>query len=83
MRLPRGESLDALSRETRVLAGNLSFWRERLLAAGQAGLKRCSVDRKVITLEQELKRNHYLSIDISSRKVIGWEIHDHADITTP
>jgi transposase-like protein len=39
MRLVRGESLDALSRELGVTAATLSEWREKFLTAGQAALK--------------------------------------------
>ena len=34
LRLLRGESLDALSRETDVPAGDLSSWRDEFLEAG-------------------------------------------------
>ena len=56
LRLLKGESLDALSRETGVPAGDLSGWRDEFLEAGQAGLKRRSDDPKVDALERELKR---------------------------
>jgi transposase-like protein len=56
LRLLKGESLDALSRETGVPAGDLSRWRDDFLEAGQAGLKRRSEDPKVNALERELKR---------------------------
>jgi transposase len=39
LRLLRGESLDALSRETGLLAARLSQWRDEFLAAGEASLK--------------------------------------------
>ena len=39
LRLLRGESLDALARETGQPAGRVSGWREDLLAAGREGLK--------------------------------------------
>src|SRR3954463_8390960 len=39
VRLLRGESLDALARETRQAAGTISAWREEFLAAGREGLK--------------------------------------------
>jgi transposase-like protein len=56
LRLLKCESLDALSRETGVSAGDLSGWRDEFLEAGQAGLKRRSDDPKVDALERELKR---------------------------
>ncbi len=39
LRLLRGESLDALARETGQAAGTISSWREDFLAAGREGLK--------------------------------------------
>ncbi len=39
LRLLRGESLDALARETGQAAGTISGWREEFLAAGREGLK--------------------------------------------
>src|SRR4051794_6419221 len=39
LRLLRGESLDALARETGQAAGAISSWREDFLAAGREGLK--------------------------------------------
>src|SRR3954464_14759248 len=39
LRLLRGESLDALARETGQAAGVISSWREGVLAAGREGLK--------------------------------------------
>src|SRR3954451_8538015 len=39
LRLLRGESLDALARDTGQAAGTISGWREAFLEAGQEGLK--------------------------------------------
>ena len=39
LRLLRGESLDALARETGQAAATISGWREEFLAAGREGLK--------------------------------------------
>src|SRR5512144_1827237 len=39
LRLLRGESLDALARETGQVAAAISGWREAFLEAGQEGLK--------------------------------------------
>jgi len=39
LRLLRGESLDALARESGQPAGRIAGWREDFLAAGRAGLK--------------------------------------------
>jgi len=43
LRLLRGESLDILTRELRVTAADLSDWRDKFLAAGEASLKSQSV----------------------------------------
>ena len=39
LRLLRGEPLDMLSRELQVTAADLSEWRDKFLAAGEASLK--------------------------------------------
>ena len=39
LRLPRGESLDLLARETGQPAGRIASWREEFLAGGREGLK--------------------------------------------
>ena len=44
LRLLRGESLDILTRELRVTAADLSDWRDKFLAAGEAGLKNRPLD---------------------------------------
>jgi predicted RNase H-like nuclease (RuvC/YqgF family) len=56
LRLLRGESLDALSRETSQPAATLSEWRDTFLEGGVSGLKRRSEDPKVEALEREKKR---------------------------
>ena len=44
LRLLRGESLDVLARELQVTAADLSEWRDKFLAAGEASLKTQSRD---------------------------------------
>ena len=68
LRLLRGESLDALSRETGQPAAVLSGWREEFLEAGTAGLRRRTDDPKVTALEQELKRAKRLVGDLMMDK---------------
>src|SRR3712207_1250928 len=46
LRLPRGESLELLSRELGVTAAELSGWREAFLAAGEASLKSQPADAR-------------------------------------
>jgi hypothetical protein len=44
LRLLRGESLDAVSRELKVTAARLSEWRDAFLAGGEASLKSRAAD---------------------------------------
>ena len=53
LRLLKGESLDALSRETGQTAATLSTWRDEFLEGGQANLKRRSQDPQVEALQKE------------------------------
>ncbi len=64
LRLLRGESLDALSRETNQPAGVLSRWRDEFLEGGLAALKSRTRDPKVARLEKELKRAKRLVGDL-------------------
>jgi len=48
LRLLRGESLDALSRETGRPAAVLSAWRDEFLEGGVAALKRRTDDPKAV-----------------------------------
>ena len=64
----RGEALDALSRELGVTAATLAQWRDRFLAAGQAGVRSRATDARdedvarlrakigELTMENELLR---------------------------
>ncbi len=45
-RLLRGEDLESVSRELGVTAARVSQWRDRFLAAGQAGLKSRETDAR-------------------------------------
>ena len=68
LRLLRGESLDALSRETGQPAAILSSWRDEFLNGGVATLKRRTDDPKVVALERELKRAKRLVGDLMMDK---------------
>ena len=69
LRLLRGESLDALSRETgQPAAAVLSQWRDEFLEGGVAALKRRTDDPKVAALEKELKRAKRLVGDLMMDK---------------
>lgn len=52
LRLFRGESLDAVSRDLGVSPATLSFWREAFLANGEAGLKSRPTDGR----DEEVRR---------------------------
>lgn len=55
LRLLRGESLDAVSRECEVTVESLSRWREDFMAAGIAGLKGKTLDRvRIAALEKKI-----------------------------
>ncbi len=68
LRILRGEALDALSRELGVTAATLAQWRDRFLAAGQAGVRSHPTDAREVdvarlrakigelTMENELLR---------------------------
>ena len=56
LRLLRGESLDAVSRETGVPAAQLSEWRDAFIATGKAGLKSRTKDPVVEAAEDERRR---------------------------
>ena len=55
MRLLRGESLDAVSRETGLPASQLSQWRDAFVETGKAGLKSRSVDPVAEAAENDRK----------------------------
>src|SRR5919202_6336851 len=46
LRVLRGESLDALSRELGVTAATIANWRDTFLAGGQAGLRSRPADER-------------------------------------
>jgi transposase-like protein len=55
LRLLRGESMDAVSRECVVTVETLSRWREDFIAAGIAGLKGKSLDDvRIASLEKKI-----------------------------
>ena len=68
LRLLKGESLDALSREINEPAGILSDWRDQFLEGGLAALKSRTRDPKVAKLEKELKRAKRLVGDLMMDK---------------
>ena len=63
LRLLRGESLDALSREIGVEIYRLEKWREKALAAIDAGLKERDGDPLQAELDSVLKRVGKLTVE--------------------
>lgn len=56
LRLLKGESIDALSRETQQTAAKLTEWREAFLAGAEAGLKARSEDGEQEAFHEERLR---------------------------
>lgn len=55
LRLLRGESIDAVSRECSVTVETLNKWREDFVAAGMAGLKGKTLDQvRIAALEKKI-----------------------------
>lgn len=55
LRLLRGDSIDAVSRECEVTVEMLSKWREDFIAAGIAGLKGKTLDQvRIAALEKKI-----------------------------
>jgi transposase-like protein len=55
LRLVRGESIDAVSRECEVTVEALNRWREEFIAAGIAGLKGKTLDQvRIAALEKKI-----------------------------
>jgi transposase-like protein len=63
LRLLRGETLDALSRELGVTAATLADWRERFLTAGEAGLKSRDGDGRDLELARLRRKVGELTMD--------------------
>jgi transposase-like protein len=61
LRLLRGESIDALSRECVVSVEALSRWREDFIAAGMAGLKGKTLEEvRIAELEKKIGKQAML-----------------------
>ena len=74
LRLLRGESLDALARETGQAAGTLSAWREEFLAAGREGLKARSAPVEDRRLAEAQRKIGELSMDLDIAKALLEEV---------
>jgi transposase len=74
LRLLRGESLDALARETGQPAGRISGWREEFLAAGREGLKlrpRPEEDRRLVEAQRKVGE---LSMELDILRALNEEM---------
>jgi transposase len=74
LRLLRGESLDALARETGQAAGTIAAWREDFLQAGHEGLKTrpASVeDRRLADAQRKIGE---LSMDLDIARALLEEV---------
>lgn len=63
VRLIRGESLDALSREIGVTAARLSEWQSAFLEAGEAGLKSRLRDQRDSEIDRLKRKVGELTMD--------------------
>jgi hypothetical protein len=74
LRLLRGESLDALARESGLAAGTISGWREDFLAAGREGLKSRPApveDRRLVEAQRKIGE---LSMEIDILRALNEEM---------
>ena len=74
LRLLRGESLDALARETRQPAGRIAAWREEFLAAGREGLKSRPVPVEDRRLADAMRKIGELSMDLDILRALNDEM---------
>ena len=82
MRLLRGESIDALSRECVVTVATLSQWRNEFIEAGIAGLKGKSLDdARVATLEKKVGQQA-MEIELYKKKR-QWSGSNHGSLSRP
>ncbi|MEX3606154.1 MAG: hypothetical protein VB142_07240 [Burkholderia sp.] len=64
MRLLRGESVDAVSREVGVTIAELEQWRELALAGIEAGLKSRQTDSLEVKLKDAVHRVEELTMEV-------------------
>ena len=87
MRLLRGESLDAVSRETGLPAAELSRWRDAFIETGKEGLKSRSQDPVAEASERERKellaKIGELSMDNEILKAANKVLEDKAGPSVP
>ena len=81
LRLFRGESVDAVSREVQVPAHELETWRKDFLDAGMAGLKRRSGDPEERALKQTQAKVGELTMRLELAEML-LEKRGHADELT-
>ncbi len=74
LRLLRGESLDALARESGQPAGRIASWREEFLAAGREGLKSRPLPAEDRRLAEAQRKVGELSMEIDVLRALNDEM---------
>jgi transposase len=74
LRLLRGESLDALARESGQPAGRIASWREEFLAAGREGLKSRPAPVEDRRLAEAQRKVGELSMDLDILRALNEEM---------
>jgi transposase len=74
LRLLRGESLDALARESGQPAGRIASWREEFLAAGREGLKSRPVPVEDRRLAEAQRKVGELAMEIDILRALNDEM---------
>jgi transposase len=74
LRLLRGESLDALARESGQPAGRIASWREEFLAAGREGLKSRPAAVEDRRLAEAQRKVGELSMEIDILRALNEEM---------
>jgi transposase len=74
LRLLRGESLDALARESGQPAGRIASWREEFLAAGREGVKSRPAPVEDRRLAEAPRKVGELSMEIDILRALNEEV---------
>ena len=71
LRILRGETLDALSRELGVSSARLAQWRDEFLAAGQAGLQSREDDHREAYIHELMAKlgDQTMKVELLERKI--------------
>ncbi len=74
LRLLRGESLDALARETCLPAGRIATWRDEFLAGGREGLKSRPAPVEDRRLAEAQRKVGELSMEVDILRALNEEM---------